>query len=243
MFYQADFDGDGRAEAFAVTGTIQEYDDKLVKGTIWFVSPQKCERLKDSDGMGFLPEYRCLNLGKKRFILFDEVYATGTSTYVFEVDKGMVKEPPFSFCGEVSNTDTEEDFRIIASSYDAEFDPELNQILGHTWKSYYFHYDPETDQVLEYGASEISREKAQEYSGHDLVEECLASGDNIVNIYYRDNGLIHINYSRKDTNGRISYLHRTWDINKAAFVDDMGQPSEDECVGSYLTALCPDIAE
>jgi hypothetical protein len=246
LFYQDDFDDDGGYEAFAIIGTQQEYDSndaEVIEGSIWFINSYKCEKLKDSDGMGFLAKYRCLNFGRRKYILFDEIYATGTPTYVFEVDDGMVKEAPFSFRGEVSDADTEGNFRILASDYDAEFDPELNQKLGHTWKSYYFYYDSDTDCVREYGASEISGEKAQEYSGHDLVDECLSSEDLVNNILYRKNGLIHINYCREDANGGISYYHRTWDINKSAFVDDMGQPSEDECIGSYLTALCPDIAE
>ena len=244
FFDMDDFDKDGEYEAFALVGDEADYDfDEagLVEGNVWFVNSAGAQKLTEGFGMGIRCQDRMLDFGSKKYIVFGDVYATGEMSYVFEVNKNTVSEAAFSCRGTVQNQDGD-NFRIVDSSYDAELDPAIDGLLGHTWKSYYFYYDKELDSVKEYGGSEISNEKAKELTGHDFTAESLQADDKLGNIYYRRNGLININYSRPGSDGCISYLHRTWVIEKGYYIDDYAEKSDEEQSGTYLPELCPEIA-
>ncbi len=74
-FRQDDFDGDGAEEAFAlVAGSdAQEYDDgQTIEGEIWFVSPEECKKLLSSEGWGFGKADRVLQLGNRKYELYDD---------------------------------------------------------------------------------------------------------------------------------------------------------------------------
>lgn len=244
FFDMDDFDGDGEYEAFALVGDEPEYDfyeGGLVVGQVWFVNGLGAQPLTDGVGMGYSAQGRRLDFGDKRYVVFDDIYATGTLSYVFEVSGKEVTEAPFSQYGTVQDPDGDT-FTIIDSSYDSEQDPDMEWPLGHTWKSYYFYYDKESGQVKEYGGSEISIDEANELTGHDLEAECLSPEDELGTIYYRQNGIININYSRTDTDGYIYYRHRNFCMESESFLDDWGEESDEEQYGTYLPSRCPEIA-
>ncbi len=241
-----DFDGNGGYEGFALIGPEPDFDyneSGLLEGSLWFVNDGTCKKLIDSEGMGFVLNDRVFDFGTKKYILFNDTYATGVLTYAFEVKGDNAEETPFSRVGEVQDQDDTDLFRIVDSSYDAEYDPEIDGFVGHTWKSYYFYFDYETDSVREYGAVEVSNEKAAKLCGHDLVAECLENGDTLEGIYDRANGLYHINYSSTDQNGMVYYYHRTFDSSRGCYIDDLNEQSDEEFQGIYLLELCPDIAD
>ena len=244
LFEMDDFDNNGEYEAFALVGDEPEYDfdeEGIVAGNVWFVNKNDAVKLTDEYGMGFECKDRILDFGTTKYIIFSDEYATGVMTYAFEVNGNDVEEAPFSKRGAVQMQE-DDSFRIVDSSYDAEYDPELDSTLGHTWKSYYFYYDRDNNSVKEYGGLEITDEKAKEIAGRDLVAECVKPDDTLESIYYRKNGIININYSRPGENGCISYLHRNWDIEKECYIDDYTETSDEEQPGTYLPALCPEIA-
>lgn len=241
-----DFDGDGKFEAFAITGSQPDtdiYEDGITEGSVWFIKGDNCEKLCDSNGMGFIIRKRILELGGRKYVLFDDAFATGVQTHAFEVNGDKASETLFSGSGEVADQDDKDRFRIVDSSYDAIFDPEIGDTIGHTWKSYYFYYDEAADSVREFGGKEITAEAAEKISGRDLVSECLKEGDEVESIYHRANGLTNINYARTDENGYVEHLHRTWDSVKGIYIDDLNEPSDEENAGTYRPALCPDIAD
>lgn len=244
FFDMDDFDNNGEYEAFALVGdeTDYEYSEAgLINGNVWFVNKSEAQMLTDSVGMGYDCEDSMLDFDSKNYIVFQDVYATGELSRVFEVDGDNVSEVIFSGLGTVKGLDGDS-FVIIDSSYDSEFDPDIVGLLGHTWKSYYFYYDKDSKSVKEYGSSEITSEEVKKITGYDLVNDCLDDGDWLENILYRRNGLIHINYSRPGDRGCISYYHRTWDTEKECFIDDYAEESDEEQLGTYRTELCPEIA-
>ena len=244
FFDMDDFDKDGELEAFALVGDEPDYDfdeKGLVEGNVWFVNGGGAKKLTEGFGMGIRCQDRLLDFGSKKYIVFGDVYATGEMSYAFEVKGKAVSEAAFSRRGTVQEQEADS-FRIVDSSYDAELDPSIDGLLGHTWKSYYFYYDKESDSVKEYGGLEISEEKAKELAGHDFTSECLQAGDEPGKIYYRRNGLININYSRPGSDGCVSYLHRTWNIENGCYIDDYAEKSDEEQSGTYLAELCPEIA-
>ncbi len=246
FFTMDDYDNDGENEAFAIIGEKTDYDiyeGGVVEGPTWFVNSDGAKKLVEGDGMGFECEAQILDFNGKKYIVLQEAYATGELSFVYEVKGKEVSEAPFSAIGTAKEQDDEASFRIVDSSYDAEYDPEIDATLGHTWKSYYFFYDPKTESVKEYGGLEISKEKAAELAGRDIVDECLSADDELENIYYRGNGIINVNYSRKTEDGYISYLHRNYNVEKGCYLDDYFEESDEEQIGTYRAALCEDIAE
>ncbi len=246
-FRQEDFDDDGADEAFALVKNenAEEYDDEqIVEGDIWFVSQDDCRKLLSSEGMGFVETDRILVLGNRKYELFDDAYATGSLTYAWYVDEDEVKDAPFSRIGTViTDEDNNKDsFRILDSSYDAEYDPEIGGTLGHTWKQYYFFYDENNDRICEYGGTEVEQSKAEYLCGIDMVSEFLPAGDDMTSLFYRSNGLVVMNYEHEE-DGYISYYHMIYDFINGKFIDDNGEETGTEpLAGVYAKALCSDMA-
>ncbi len=240
-----DFDGNGDYEAFALVGDEPDYEmseSGLVNGDVWFVNRSGAKAITDSVGMGYECSDLLLDFDSVRYVVFQDAYATGELSHVFEVKGNDVSEAVFSRLGTVQEQEGDS-FRILDSSYDSEYDPDIGDMLGHTWKSYYFYYDEKTGSVKEYGGSEISNDEARDLTGRDFADECLKDGDKLESIYYRKNGLVNINYSRPETGGSISYYHRTWDTEKECYIDDYAAESDEEQLGTYRAELCPEIAE
>ncbi|MBP5384755.1 MAG: hypothetical protein J6Y57_07260, partial [Lachnospiraceae bacterium] len=247
-FLQDDFDGDGTEEAFALVGqVIDDWDSmKTVEGTVWFVSKDGCTDLYAASGMGLSDRTRMMQMGDTKYVLFDEVYATGLLTYVWSVSDGQAKQAPFSALGEVL-TDTPDGagrFRIMDSSYDCMYNPESSSWMGHTWKHYYFFYndDDGPGRVEEYAGTPIDADTVQYLCGRDLIGDLIAPGDQVDSVFCRGNGLIVINYEHF-ADGCAMYYHYIYDFSKGCFVDDTGVTTGEEPLdGICKEALCPSIA-
>ena len=242
-----DLDGDGTEEVFAITGKGVDYDltetGNVEEGILWFYKDGECQKLAESEGYGFNLDCTEMKLDDVRFFICSDDYATGSMSYAFRVQEGKVAECTFSRKGTVYWTEGEDTFRIRDSSYDAGMDKNEGFLMGHTWKNYYFYYDKPSDEVREYGGTEITAEKADSLASRKIMEECDIDGE-IDSIYYRGNGIININYHVEDADW-IDYYHYNWDERNKIWIDDFGdETSPDEpCPGTYLPALCPDIAE
>ncbi len=244
LFHEGDFDGDGQQEAFALIGTVtDDYDEPLLEGSVWFVSPKECKKLRDFDGMGSATKDRIMRIGNTDYVMFDEIYATGALTYVWYVSNGRAADAQFSMKGQVVfwENDTEH-FCIMDSSYDSMYDTEINAMMGHTWKYYYFYYDSLYGMIMEYGGIEIDDDTVKEVCGKDIIAQLVPKDGVIDSIYYRDNGQIVINYSKKE-DGNIYYYHYIYNLPRECLVDDTALETGDEPLqGVVLKALCPEMA-
>ena len=248
FFHQDDFDGDGTEEAFAIVGERTEFDEDpdsggIIDGNVWFVGPDDCMMLTELSGMGFVGEDRVMTLGGRNYIMFDEAYATGALSYVWNVSDGKPVEAEISKIGTViMDPDREDRFCIMDSSYDFEYDAETDVVLGHTWKYYYFYYDGEEEEIREYGGADISDVTADYLFGGPFAKDLLLPGDEKKDLFYRGNGLIVLNFERPDGDN-ITYYHYIYDLDKECFIDDEGRETDRETLGgTYLKALCPDMA-
>ena len=249
MFHQNDFDGDGKDEAFVLVGTVPEDDldtgaGGLVEGSVWFVNDNGCTKLAESSGMGFSAEDRVMKLGEREYVLIDDVYATGYMTYVWSVSGDKAQEAEISKVGFVrTDLDGANRFRIQDSSYDCEYDAEIGEVLGHSWKDYYFYYDTDEGKICEYGGTDIDSKTADDMCGMPFADKLLQSGDKQTELFFRDNGLVVLDFERPDGDN-ISYCHYIYDTEKGCFIDDGGEETTDEepLSGTYLKALCPDLA-
>ena len=247
VYEQQDFDGDGKEEAFALIGEVEDDPElmKTVVGDVWFISSDEREQLlHEGVGMGFNEGIRTMTMGPRTYALFDEVYATAILTYVWYVDGGKAVEAPFSAAGEVLTEVPEGEgrFRIMDDSYDAMYDPESDSWMGHTWKHYYFFYFPDIDEVNEYAGAYITQQTVPFLCGRDLVKELVPKGAKMDSLYCRGNGQIIINYELAE-GGLVNYYHHIYDFLNGYFVDDVGEETgEEPLAGICKEALCPEIA-
>ncbi len=246
LFRQEDFDDDGIDEAFVLVGKETEGNDesqKLVEGDVWFVSLNECRKILESEGMGLDETDRNFTLGNTKYELIDDVYATGYLTYAWYVSEGKVKDASFSKIGTViTDVDDKDHFRILDSSYDVLYDPEVGGMLGHTWKQYYFFYDENSDRICEYGGTDIEQSKAEYLCGIDIVGEFLPDGDTLTDLFYRGNGLVAMNYEHEEDGYTYNY-HYIYDSNNQILIDDNGEETGTEPLeGIYSKALRPDMA-
>lgn len=233
FFDRDDFDHDGNKEAFAV-----------IDGDVWFVSTKECRQLTSSKALGFEEDDRILTLGGTKHILFDEQYVTETLTYAWYVSDQKAVASPISKIGMViPDPDIEDAFMIRDSSYDAAFDNEAGVFTGHTYKTYYFYNDNKKGRICEYGGTEIDSKKADELCGMSFADRLLTSADKMLDLFYTGNGLVVMNFVRYADDADL-YCHYIYDCNKGCFINDMGQETtqDEPLAGTYLKALCPDMA-
>ena len=243
-FNQDDYDGDGKEEAFALIGEEEdEYGEQtLVNGDVWFVSESECKRLTETMAMGFNESSNVMTMGTTNYVLFNEVFVTSLLTHAWSVENGKAVEAPFSKVGSIlTGYDGENRFRIVDSSYDCTLD-DTGMMTGHTWKSYYFFYNPETDEINEYGGTDVDSDAAEGLCGIDIIEKYLPKGDQADSLYIRGNGLLILNYEHK--NGEFTeFYHYIYDFDKGYLVDDAREETDENPLpGVCRKALCPELA-
>ena len=248
-FTEKDYDNDGIEEAFAFIGSkvVDEYvGGYIYEGEIWFVSETICLKIAEANpptAFGFSMVDGLLDFGSVKYYYCNNHYTTAEVSYVWAVVNGKPVECPFSKIGEIVKSGNNMEFTILDSSYDVVYDHEVKDWMGHSWKQYYFYFDPKDKTVYEYGGTNISRNEMKRKCGIDLINTAIPAGAVIDNIYYRSNGIIHINYHKLDKSGDITNGHINWNIKEKCYIDDWGDVLDNqECEGKYRKALCPEIA-
>lgn len=225
-FFRGDYDGDGRAEAFALTGR-ETGDAPAYEGELWFVSEAGAELLQEGRA------YERLGAdGRPGAVLFcaEEGYGgSGSTSHLWCVRDGRAQSlgisglSGFTYAGG-------DDFYAYPSAFDAASDG-----TGHTWKRYYYHYDPQSG-LREYGGIGIDREQLLACAG---AAEILAALDGweVGEIYCRGNGVINVNLYRRD--GDV-----TRNDNLTLLYDGTGVTDTGERFGGvYRAANTPEIAD
>lgn len=192
--YEADYDHDGRQEAFIITKK-SKYDQ-----TLWFSGDQEVKKIatsmiwvdKASQGI-------CRVSSKQKiFVAEGSGGGSGSWSYCCYVKNGkaiLVKR-----AGEGLAHHSGNNFSIHQSAFDGMYDGTDKFYLGHTWKAYYLRWTG--TKFVEYEGREISREQLGQYKGADkYIREAEKLGYRIGKIFYRKNGIINVNVSKKDAKG------------------------------------------
>lgn len=112
---------------------------------------------------------------------------------------------------EANATGESDDFQSVASTYDAQYDSELEMGVGHTWKPYYFHY--ESGIVTEYKGQEISlSEFLREYSNAKRMLKKYQKKQEFLSAIKRENNIVHINFVTRETDGDKTYSNVTFQV-------------------------------
>lgn len=182
LFEYGDYDNDGIFEAFVLVG---DHNSEMWSGDLWFVSPLFCEPVQRD-----LAYYKLGKLGNTAPILFsaEEWYGgSGSTTYLWSV----IDSTPV-----VVGKDIYGDFEVGEGnefySYPSAFDA-YSDGTGHTWKQYYYYLDGL--DMREYGGIYITRDQLMLFNGADeIVRNKEAEGFALVDIIYRANGIINLNF-------------------------------------------------
>ena len=244
-FCVSDYNKDGKSEAFALVGEMDEFE--VFTGSLYFVTEDKATPvLTDEYFWPYKDDSRLLKFDKCDFYLVGKFYQTGDATYIFGVNKKGFYEHPFSLQGmALTQVGRTKDMTIILSDYDAGKDASSDFTTGHTWKKYYLYWDGD---FKEYGGLKISETDLLTCKGASKYVDAIKKGGyKIDSIYYRENGLININYSKTD-NSYTMYENMTLKLSgntvKGVEVNQYGSDllSKLSYSGIYNPALYPNMA-
>ena len=189
----ADFDGDSMMEMFAVIANVYREDSKY--GTFWYVNSDKVVELIDEEVV--YPKFYSIELEKKAFLATTVSYGDTVGsqfTYLWTVSNGIPQEYSFSPAGQQKilyfNVNKYNEIEIHVDYYD-DF---------HEYVTYYLYFDGK--DFHEYGGIQISLEDLGKVPGIDGVIDTIATmkngGATVSDIFYRENGIIDINYVRDE---------------------------------------------
>lgn len=227
IFY-ADYDKNGRDEAFVLTGPKKKKNEQAeyeTNFTLWFAYIE--------NGNVVSKKLRKDVLGESGFLKLKSVTLFRALTYcttsgpedLYEVVGNEVKVIFHGDCTKVYSGDA---FTSVHSTYDGAYDRELGLKLSHTWKPYYFYY--KDGKIYEYKGKKISLAQFKKYkNGKKMIKKYKKYGK-ILSIIYRENGLVHVNYKDSYDIG-ISYANVTFQISG----NQLKKPVVEE--GIYRTKL------
>lgn len=242
MIKADDFDGNGTVEAFIFAGSIDE-EMGIYEGLMWYTDGENCEELAEAETDAWWNIDGFIDFGSRKYMYADVYYATGALSKVWSVYDGKVRECEISNLGSVAVSEKgDNELTISDSSYDAIYDSEMGNLMGHTWKIYYFYYDQNDDCIKEYGGSSIIKKDINSYCGFDLVSEIESRGYTVSTAYYRENGILNVNYIYNESDQTINFENVNYDCKKKCYVNawDTGEETfEDSSFGGiYMPCIC-----
>lgn len=183
--YYTDFDGDGRKELFAITGP------KEGPNQIWYAGSKQVKCLMN-DGAAVYDSQRksICKVSRKQKLFIAECGAFGSGSYskCYYVKAGKVYE--VKRAGEGLAQISGKKFAVHLSAFDAMRSGDT--MAGHTYKAYYLKWTGKA--FKEYKAKKITTKKLKKYKGSEkILRQINNLGYKVKSIYYRSNGLIHIN--------------------------------------------------
>lgn len=191
LFY-ADYDKNGRAEAFVLTGPKKKKNEQAeaqTSFTLWFAYIEDGHVVSKQLRNDVIGESGFLKLKSVTLFRAQTFCATSKPEDLYEVVGNDVKKV---FHGDWTKSYTGDSFTSVHSTYDFTYDKWVGFYMGHTWKPYYFYY--KDGKVYEYKAKKISSARFKKYgNGKKMLRKYRKYGK-VKSIFYRENGLVHVNY-------------------------------------------------
>ncbi len=209
IYYQ-DYDGDGRAEAFIISGLKKErknpYTDRIQNDrTLWFgwIDPNGGVHLEQIR-KDVTPESKVLKLQSQRLFCAVTYCETSTPMDVYLVQGNEIK---IIFHGDMIKALSGDDFSSVHSTYDFMYDSDLKAKMGHTWKPYFFYY--REGKIYQYTGKKISLARFKKYKNSKSALRKYRKYGKVKSIILRSNGMVHLNYQRGK---KDSYYKYYWNV-------------------------------
>ena len=227
-FYFDDFDGDNIGEAFAFTGDrIEEFNGTPAE--VWFVNRNGAERIgvQVQYNESFILPATIWTIGNVKMLCVDEMGGAGDDFSHVWIVKNGVPIQLRNIHGKLSY-DGGNNFSISHSSLGAS----TIDGSGRTWQCYYLYFNGNV--FKEYGGIKISEKQLETITGAiDIIDSVKSKGGRITDIFYRQNGIVNINYVDGDTNRNLTMKLNG---NTVEHFNDL------DGEGIYKAALSPKIA-
>ena len=242
------YEGEGKYSSFIFVGEKDE-ELEIFDGDLWFVNEEEAVKVPDAAETYYsIDKVLKFNGTDKCFFFADEYYVTQAVSRVYGVRDGKCYETEISRIGSVAAGENN-DFTIVVGAYDNTLSSEYDFPLGHTWKPYYFYYDTEKENFAEYYGHQIELDEIVNKYGIDIGAEIQAIGGTCLAAYWRDNGILTVNYSiREDYSGGmydITYDQANYNVNLKEYIDAWGTGEHSfkgsSFGGEYQAAICPGL--
>lgn len=230
--YYEDYDRNGRAEAFVLSGLKKERKNPHSGQSeslyaLWFgyqePDGQLCLQKLRKD---VTPESKLLKLKSTTLFCAADYCATSTPMDVYAVTENKAH---VIFHGDMINEAGGDDLLSIHSTYDFEYDIAVHAKLGHTWKPYYFYY--KAGKIRQYRGKKISLTRFRKYlNGKAMLRKYKKLGT-VKSVIRRSNGLVHVNYVKRNSYGSKRYSYVTFSLK------DGRLKKTNSGDGSYKTVL------
>ena len=250
--YAGDYDSDGEDDAFILKG-----DGKMDNFTfafpaeLWYCNGAECECV--SQGKQYLFNAQVQFFGETEVLILTEYGTSSRLTRFYSAEEGHPVELNLSGKGgdyevELIGFQTEEaeenagylpdvTFSLLDSQYD--FCEADGITCGHTWKKYYFFWDREAREFREYGGVEITDSQLLRCDDARYVFEWIEERGGVVgDIFYRDCGIVNINYSvTSDASADIKHYYVSLKLDRQGGVHYITSGE-----GSYSPAMLSELA-
>lgn len=244
-FVPDDFDDDGKIEAFALVGNEEE---NVWKGCPFFINETTIAKLTSDimlrlewDQVGYRKTFRKVFFGKQKAVVFS-LWAMNSHK---DEAYGIINGKPMQF----SIPDVEGGFKVTENfitltvdAFDGSCDENFEWEGGHTWKPYYFFWNDGLNSFSEYGGIEITLEQLSKVKDVSrLMNQYYEDGYSLINIIYRANKIININFRKNESESVYWHANVTLYIqNDSIYLSD--NEILEKNAGYYLTAINPKIA-
>lgn len=238
-----DFDVDGDYEAFIFVGECisNEYEE-YYNGCMWFTNGKTVNMIGESGTGSWWNVNGFLDFEGRKYAYATVYYATGGMSCVWSVYGDDAATSEINCLGSVY-LDDNGDLCITNDIYDGTLDSDTGWLIGHTWKPYYFYFDKEKKQLVEYGGAFVRKDQIDDISGIDLVEQiqAYAPDSEITTAFYRENGLLTVNYRTVSPKGDVTYSNANYNVKDGKFLnawsDGPGDVSTSDYGGIYVSTL------
>lgn len=229
-----DFNSDGNKEMFALVNAVRQNETDLSGGgQVWYVDNGTAKMLLEC---GYYPDStKVWEVGRQKLFHVEEGYGgSDTLSHVWSVKDGKPYE--LKSAGEMLQYAGNLQFYTYPGAFDL-----LSDGTGHTWKPYYLYFDEATGTLKEYGGISISKKDLLKLKGtSDILDQLNKKGCKITDIFYRQNGIININYKDGDYNLNLTLTVE----NGSAAIEGQGSVENPnlDIGGIYKAAAFEDIA-
>lgn len=218
--YYADFNHDGNYEMFALVTTEDNYvletatyahreeNVSFILGQIWFVNQDGARNISLTDSHDTSLEYWAtfdiLTFGEDKFLPCIKEGFSKNIVYLWGVTpSGEPYQSDFSGYGSDILLNNHNEIELFYSNYDFYYVAETGGLVGPTYNPYYFYWDGKS--FKEYGGTLISIDSLCSINGskkllEQVYTELIESAGDIQmkEVYYRENGVININYQCRE---------------------------------------------
>ena len=209
-----DMDNDGASEMLAIC-TMDNG-----KFSAWYCSSNGtiCKSVFESDADMDTCQMELISFENETHVVLNTFRFAGTGKYftILALKNKEIINIVSNEYGYVQLND-DGDITLTVDAYDGSYDPNLDMLMGHTWKDTYLYYDGES--YKEYVATEISQSEFYQYNYsaealHVIWDELELITPDITKIDYsffiRENGVLHIQCDIYDSSGYIEYGYYTF---------------------------------